>query len=84
MTEELQKENVKTLKKIYKSGNVIIDNKEINILFNAITEYRKVGFNKETEERIELLRGKLLMLWGKDKARLSKETKKFINIVTKK
>ena len=64
------------LKKIHEDGFFVLDSNEWALLYNSLTLYKDSKWNDVTNERIENLRGKILMLYGKDNPKLFSKNKK--------
>jgi hypothetical protein len=64
------------LKKVYNDGFFTLDSYEWELLYNSLTSYKDNKWNDITIERVEGLRGKILMLYGKDNPKLFSKNKK--------
>jgi len=73
----MQKE---ALKKIYEDGYVTLEPEEWSLLHNSLLEYSRNPWNDIIAEKIQDLRGKILMLYAKDNPKIvcsNKKLKKF-------
>jgi hypothetical protein len=69
------------LKKVYNDGFFTLDSYEWELLYNSLTSYKDSKLNDIANQRIEGLRGKILMLYGKDNPKLICRNKKLKNFM---
>jgi len=69
-----------SLKKDYDNGFITLTTKEWELLYNSLITYSNSKWNDETDQRIQNLQAKILMLYAKDNPKIvcsNKKLKKF-------